>query len=126
SAFAILLHRYTEHDDIVVGAPMANRARPEVSELIGFFVNTLLLRIDLSGQPSFRTLAQRVRRVALEAYDHQDVPFERLIRQLNPERDLSRSPFFQVAFQLFTIGRPSESHAKAPQIIEIDKGTANV
>ena len=126
SAFAVLLHRYTGHDDMVVGAPIANRTRPEVSGLIGLFVNTLLLRVDLSGQPSFRELAERVRRVALEAYEHQDLPFERLIQELNPERDLSRTPFFQVSFQLFTTGRPADPLLDDDHVIEVDKGTANV
>jgi len=126
AGFAVLLYRYTGRDDLVIGAPIANRTRPEVSGLIGFFINTLLMRVDLSAAPSFRTLTERVRRVALEAYEHQDLPFERLIQELNPERDLSRSPFFQVSFQLFTSGTTVDPQDASLPGIEVDKGTANV
>ena len=100
AAFDILLFRYTGQDDIVVGAPIANRIRKDLEPLIGFFVNTLVLRVDLSGSPSFRAAIERVRRVALDAYAHQDVPFERLVEVLQPERDLSRNPLFQIGFAL--------------------------
>nr|AWI62626.1 nonribosomal peptide synthetase [Cystobacter sp.] len=96
SAFASLLFRYTGQTDIIVGTPIANRNRAELEPLIGFFVNTLALRMDLSGEPSFRMLVERVRAVALDAYVHQDVPFERVVEALQPTRDLSRSPIFQV------------------------------
>ncbi len=98
AAFEVLLYRYTGQEDFVVGAPIANRTRSEVEGLIGFFVNTLALRGDLAGQPTFRELLDRTRRIALEAYDHQDLPFERLVEALQPERDLSRSPLFQAMF----------------------------
>lgn len=98
AAFEVLLHRYTGQEDFVIGAPIANRTHSEVEGLIGFFVNTLALRGDLAGQPTFRELLDRTRRVALEAYDHQDLPFERLVEALQPERDLSRSPLFQAMF----------------------------
>ena len=100
AAFQILLHRYTGQDDIVVGSPIANRSRVEIEGLIGFFVNTLVLRTDHSGNPTFRELLRRVRETALEAYAHQDLPFEKLVEELRPDRDLSRSPLFQAMFVL--------------------------
>jgi amino acid adenylation domain-containing protein len=98
AAFAVLLQRYTGQDDIVVGSPIAGRNRQEFEALIGFFLNTLILRLDLTRNPSFADLLMRVRAVALEAYAHQDLPFEKLVEELEPERTLSSSPLFQVMF----------------------------
>ncbi len=98
AAFQALLFRYTGQDDFNIGTPIANRNRAELEPLIGFFVNTLVLRANLSGSPGFRTLLARVRETALGAYDHQDLPFEMLVDALQPVRDLSHSPLFQVMF----------------------------
>ena len=100
AAFQTLLYRYTGQEDIAIGSPIANRHRSEVEGLIGFFVNSLVMRSDLSGNPPFRELLERVRDVALDAYMHQDIPFEKLVEELDPDRDLGRNPLFQVAFAL--------------------------
>ncbi|MCA2709690.1 MAG: non-ribosomal peptide synthase/polyketide synthase [Microcystis sp. M015S2] len=100
TAYAVLLYRYTEQEDILIGTPIANRNRSEIEGLIGFFVNTLVLRIDLSGKPNFNQLLGRVREMTMDAYAHQDLPFEMLVEVLQPERDLSHAPLFQVDFLL--------------------------
>ncbi|MBO0883146.1 MAG: amino acid adenylation domain-containing protein, partial [Mycobacterium sp.] len=100
AAFDALLARWCGQDDIVVGTPVAGRLRPEVEGLIGFFANSLVLRADCGGDPSFGELVGRVREVCLAAYAHQEVPFERIVEQLHPVRDLTRTPVFQVMFAL--------------------------
>jgi aspartate racemase len=109
AAFQTLLMRYSGQEDIAVGLPIAGRQEAELEHLIGFFVNMLVLRTDLSGQPTFRELLARVRHVSLDAYEHQDLPFEKLVEELNHQRHLDRSPLFQVVFQLldFPDSRPA-------------------
>ncbi len=126
AAFQVLLHRYTGQEDINVGTPIANRNRAEIEGLIGFFVNTLVMRGNLTGEPSFRELLKRVRATALGAYAHQDLPFEMTVDALQPKRDMSHSPLFQVMLVL------QSSQMRAQQIssnltlspIEAHSGTA--
>jgi len=125
AAFNVLLHRYSGQDDIVVGIPISNRNRAELNSVIGFFVNTLVLRSRLSGNPPFRRFLASVRDTALAAYAHQDLPFERLVEELQPERDMSRNPLFQVVFQ--QIGRLNTEGVRPEQILDVqrvDIGTA--
>ncbi len=100
AAFNILLSRYSGQDDVIIGSTVAGRSRSEIQRLIGFFVNALPLRTDLSGNPSFLELLKRVREVCLGAYMHQDVPFEKIVEAINPSRDLTRNPLFQVMFNM--------------------------
>ena len=96
----ILLSRHTGQEDIIVGSTIAGRNRPETDGLIGFFINALALRTDLSGNPTFLEALKRVREVCLDAYTHQDLPFERVVEEINPDRDLTRNPLFQVMFNM--------------------------
>jgi len=125
AAFKTLLHHYTGSSDIVVGSPIANRNHSEIEGLIGFFVNTLVLRTNLGANPSFRELLRQVREIALGAYAHQDVPFEQLVEKLQPRRDLSHTPLFQVMFGLQNTQR---SEIELPGLIlsslQSDSGTA--
>ena len=100
AAFGVLLSRYSGQDDIVVGSPIANRQEVQLEEMIGFFVNTLVMRMRVKGEMSFGELMGEVRKTALEAYQHQEIPFERLVEELSPERSLNRTPVFQVSFAL--------------------------
>jgi len=124
AAFQTLLYRYTGQEDIPVGSPIANRNHSQLEGLIGFFVNSLVLRSDLSGNPTFRELLARVREVALGAYAHQDLPFEKLVEELQPTRDLSQNPLFQVVFALQNA--PME-HLELPGLalkpVKFDPGT---
>src|SRR5437868_15184270 len=100
AGFQALLARTSPQDDLAVGSPIAGCNRIEIEDLIGFFVNTLVLRGDLTGEPTFRELLGRVRETALAANLHQDVPFEKLVQELAPERNLAHSPLFQVMLVL--------------------------
>jgi amino acid adenylation domain-containing protein len=102
AVFQTLLGRYSGQEDVIVGSPISGRTRPEASDLIGFFVNTLVFRTNLAGNPTFRELLRRVREVCLGAYRHQELPFERLVEEIQPERDLSRTPIYQ-AMLVFTV-----------------------
>ena len=125
SAFKVLLYRYTGQEDIVIGTPVAGRTLPELETLIGFFVNMLALRSDFSGNPTFDSYLETVRKMMLEVYTNQDIPFEVIVEEIQPERDLSRNPLFQVVF-----GYQSEPAAfvELPgltlNMIEFDSGTA--
>ncbi|MFN6500470.1 MAG: amino acid adenylation domain-containing protein [Nostoc sp. DedQUE01] len=103
AAFGTILHRYSGQEDILIGSPIAGRNRSEIEGLIGFFINTVVLRTDFSGNPSFRSVLSRVRQMALGAYAHQDMPFEKLVEELQPERDTSRNPLFQVWFNMLNL-----------------------
>lgn len=125
AAFQVLLARYGGQDDIVVGSPIAGRTRHEIEGLIGFFVNTLVLRTDLSGNPNFLEVLRRVKATALGAYAHQDLPFEKLVEDLRPARDLSQQPLFQVLFGLNNFPRePLELAGLTWSMLESEHKTA--
>lgn len=124
AGFKTVLHRLTGQQDLVVGTPVANRTRAELEPLIGFFVNILVMRSDLSGEPSHRDVLRRVRATALGAYDHQDLPFEELVDALQPERDLARNPLFQVIFQLHADqGGAANANDQGLSLIEVERAT---
>jgi amino acid adenylation domain-containing protein len=125
AAFQTLLFRYTHQEDIVVGTPIAGRNRKDIEGIIGLFTNTLVMRTDFSNNPTFREMMKRVREVALGAYDHQDLPFEKLVMELKPDRTLSHAPLFQVMFVLQnnpTAERQPEGLSMTP--IKIERGSA--
>lgn len=125
TAFYVLLHRYNGQDDIVVGCPTAGRSRVETEKLIGCFINNLVLRADLSGDPSYRELLRQVRQTSLEAMAHQDLPFEKLVEELQPRRALDHHPIYQVMFVLQNVPR---SRARLPGLtvvpVRLDSGIA--
>ena len=125
ATFQTLLSRYSGQEDIIVGTPIAGRNQVKTDRLIGLFVNTLVMRTDLSGKPSFRQLLAQVREVALGAYAHQNLPFEKLVEKLQPERNLSRSPLFQVMFAFQnTPGQPWELPGLTITPLEVHSGTS--
>ncbi|MEH2072616.1 MAG: amino acid adenylation domain-containing protein [Nostoc sp.] len=127
AAFNILLYRYTDQEDILIGSPIANRNRTELEGMLGLFVNTLVLRNNLSGNPSFYELLHRVREVTLDAYAHQDLPFEMLVEELQPERDLSRNPLYEVMFVLQNSPvSVQEVSGLTLRTLDFDSGTAQL
>ncbi len=125
TAFSVLLSRYSNQRDILVGTPVAGRTRTETEQLIGFFINALVIRTRLKGEPSFRELLEQARETSLQAYAHQDVPFEKLVEELAPERNLSYTPLFQVAFALQNAPMPDiELSGLQLSVLEIAKETA--
>jgi amino acid adenylation domain-containing protein len=127
AAWKVLLHRYTGQNDIVVGAPVANRNRSEFEPMVGFFVNSLILRTDLSGKPTFRELLRRVRETTFEAFANQDFPFERLVEVLQPTRSMSRNPLFQTDFILQNSPRSSyQVTGLTFEALPVQNGTAQL
>jgi amino acid adenylation domain-containing protein/non-ribosomal peptide synthase protein (TIGR01720 family) len=125
AAWKALLHHYTGQEDLTLGTLIANRTRPELEKIIGFFANTLALRTDLSGDPSFRELLTREREVALGAYAHQDLPFEKLVDEIHPQRDLARTPIFQsLLILLNTPGKALDIPGLGISELAIDNATA--
>ena len=127
AAFLSLLHRYTGQEDLVVASPVAGRDRVEVEGLIGFFVNTLVLRADLSGDPTFEELLARVREMVLDAHMHRDVPFEKLVEALRPERTVGQSPLFRAVFVMqHAPARALELPGLTLTPLQVERGTAKV
>ncbi len=124
AAFKVLLSKYTGVDKIVVGIPSANRNRAEIEGLIGLFVNALVLCTDTSGDPTFLSFFERVREVTVGAYEHQDLPFEKLVEELQPQRDLSHSPLFQVMFMLQTTAESLVLPDLNLSLLDVHSGTA--
>ena len=125
AAWAMLLSRYSGQRDIAIGVPIAGRDRPEFEHLIGCLLNNLVIRLDLSGDPTFRHVIERTRTVVVDAFAHQDVPFERLVEELQPTRDASRHPMFQIMFQHFDMNQRGESGPHADHV-EVTRTTSIV
>lgn len=125
AAFQTLLHRYSGQQEIITGSPVANRSKAQVRDVMGLLVNSLVLKADFSGDPTFSELLSRVRKTTLGAYDHADIPFEKLVDSLQPERDTSRSPLFQVSFFLQTVHNDKlQLPGLTLTVIDIDSGTS--
>jgi non-ribosomal peptide synthetase component F len=126
AAFQVLLMRYSGQEDFGVGTVVANRKRMETKELIGFFLNTLVIRADLGGEPTFREMLRRVREAVLGGYEHQDLAFEKLVEELASVRDVSRSPVFQVAFTLLRRSAEGKPELGGLEMVpfELDPGTS--
>jgi amino acid adenylation domain-containing protein len=125
AAFNTLLYRYTAQEDLIVGSPTANRNRRQIQGLLGCFINTLALRTNLSGNPTFRDLLGRVRKVATQSYAYQDMPFEKLVEELQPKRDMSHAPVFQVMFMLHNTPQPTlELSGLTATFLEVERGTS--
>lgn len=126
AVFDVLLYRYTYQQDIVVGTAIANRNRTETESLIGFFINMLVMRTDMSGNPTFRQLLERVKEMTLAAYQHQDVPFEQIMEMLQPQRSLNRSPVYQVEFTVQNAPlEPLETHGLTFAALNVEPDTAD-
>ena len=125
TAFDVLLWRHSSQYDVVVGTPIAGRNRSELEGILGLFANTLPLRVDLSGNPSFRELLGRVRDVALDAYAHQDMPFDKLVEELHPQRTLSHTPIFQVIFAFENAALAQASPGLNTTWLEVDRGISH-
>ena len=123
TAFKTLLYRYTAQEDLLVGCPVLNRRLPEIENLLGSFVNTLVLRTNFAGSPSFREALRRVRDTCVAAFAHQEFPFEKLVEELQPQRDLARNPIFQVMFAFQNTPVPAlELPSLRSESVETDGG----
>ena len=124
AAFSTLIFRYTGQEDMLIGTLIANRNRKEIEHLIGLFVNTLVLRADLSGDPEFPDLVSRVRQVTLNAYAHQDIPFDQLIEAVQPPRRLSHTPLFQIVFSMQNVPLKMELPGLSMDLLDVERETA--